>query len=130
MRRFMLALGGLVLGLLLVANVASAHILGFDINDTAVLQSPSQVTVSGHIQCTAGETYTIRVNLAQNDSFGRGAHRGTCSGDVQPWQVQVQLTSGPGFTTGPATACANAGTRQPGTTHRDAVRHCETVQIV
>lgn len=130
MRRFMLAVGALLVGLLLVANVASAHILAFDINDTAVLQSPSQVTVSGHIQCTAGERYTIRVSLAQGSSFGQGVHRGFCSGDVQPWQVQVELTSGPGFTAGPATACANAGTSERGTGHSDRLRHCETVQIV
>lgn len=127
MRRFMLVLGALVIGLLLVASVASAHISFLDITE-ANQTSPSTANVRGVIQCTAGEKYTIRVTLTQPDAQGQGVQRGFCDGSLQTWQVTVQQTSGGSdFQSGPANVCARASTRELGTTHRDSASHCENV---
>ncbi len=127
MRRFMLALVALVMGLLMVATVASAHIQHFNITE-ANRTSPTTVNVRGVIQCTEGEQYTIRVTLTQPGAQGQGVQRGFCTGEPQIWQVTVQSTGGE-FQEGPAEVCARATTRQLGTTHRDAASDCETVQV-
>ncbi|HEX2031635.1 MAG TPA: hypothetical protein VHL78_09580 [Actinomycetota bacterium] len=125
----MLTVVGALVAVMLMATAALAHITFFDIDNTAFRTSPTTVNVRGTIQCTAGETYTIRVTLTQDGNTGQGTQRGFCSGDLQTWQVEVQLVRGTGFQEGPATACAAAQTRERGTDHRDALRHCETVQI-
>lgn len=130
MRRLMLTVVGALVAVMLMATTALAHITFFDIENTAFRTSPSTVNVRGDIVCTDGEQYTIRVTLTQDHSTGQGAQRGFCSGEHQVWQVTVQLVRGPGFQEGPATACANASTRELGTDHRDTERLCETVQIV
>lgn len=130
MKRFMLTLVTLVVGLLLVANVASAHILFFDIDNTAVIHNPDQVTVTGTIQCT-DEVFSIRLVLEQPHAYGTGSTREFCTGDLQRWTVQVTLESGTGFQPGPAEACANVLSQRRGTdAHEVTLRYCEIIELV
>lgn len=129
MRRFMLTVASLIIGVSMLATAASAHVLFFDIDNTATLHNPQQAVVTGTIQCTAGEIFRISVVLTQDEARGTGTDRGTCTGDLQRWTVNVTATQG-SFDPGPATACARVVTQEQGfQAHSDTLRTCEVVQL-
>ena len=83
-----------------------------------------QVVVQGHISCTQGELFRVRVTVNQvatDDSDGalaEGSTHGVCTGDVQEWVVTARtrastvLEAGEG--TGAWRVCALATTRLHG----------------
>src|SRR3989304_8835981 len=88
---------------------AEAHVVTLTVDPKGFILSPggSQVSISGRLACTAGETGSMNVQVGQ---FVRGqvlvfafgsSPPFTCSGAVQSWTVTA-LTFGVGLKPGPA----------------------------
>lgn len=96
---------------LAVASTAFAFINDFTIDDTAVVSKDGlTVTVSGDIQCLAGDT--VEVDVFLNQTSGRLTAAGfgfgflECDGTVQPWSVLVPTNVVP-YKKGPTVAQVN-----------------------
>lgn len=91
-----------------ITGPASAHVEGLTVNPKgAVLHGGSQVSISGTLRCTAGESGSLSVSVSQlvhgqviASAFGFSPTF-TCSGLVQTWTVTA-LTFGIGLKPGPA----------------------------
>ena len=98
-----------VLGIGVRDGPALAHIQNLAINPTGAILRPggSQVSVSGTLSCTAGESGSLSVQVSQFvhgqvivSAFGYSSGF-TCSGIVQSWTVTA-LTFSVGLKPGPA----------------------------
>ncbi len=117
----------------LMVAPASAHVTfgSLDLGDSAV-GNATTIKISGSVTCNAGEKFRAGVTLTQGASEGKGKDPGNnCSGSSQSYLDTVILMSGPGFTSGPATACVRVQTGLPGgtTTHGANSRYCETIAL-
>ena len=117
----------------LMAAPASAHVVFGSLDlDSPAAGTPTTVKVSGTVTCTAGEKFRAGVTLTQGASEGFGNDAGNnCTGSPQSFLATVNLTSGPGFTSGPAEACVRVQTGLPGgsATHGANPQHCETITL-
>ncbi len=111
---FIPALAAIVLlaGFTLSRGVASAD-TALTFNETAELsQTQTMATVTGTIQCTAGDTTDVNVMLLQPSGrqlqIGQGFIEVTCDGTVQDWMVNVTdiVTA---FKPGPASIVVQTG---------------------
>lgn len=121
----------------LLTSVASAHIAFVLVDEEAPRSvSGASVKVFGDIKCTDGEHFSVRVDVTQGSTSGRGASAfAPCLGDTgsganQDWEVNVDVVSGGPFVDGPATACYRAQTKPPGGAVDDSESGCEAVTIV
>lgn len=117
----------------LMVAPASAHVTfgSLDIDDTAT-GTTTTVKVSGTVTCTAGEKFRAGVTLTQGASEGQGNDAGNnCTGSPQSFLATVNLTSGPGFTSGPADAQVRVQTGLPGgsMTHGANPSYSETITL-
>jgi hypothetical protein len=90
-------IGLLLVGFLLGAAVpASAVIAVFTLGMQTFNTATDSATATGNIRCTAGETFTVEVSVAQkNPGYrGNGFTTGTCTGSNQNWTVTVSKVSG------------------------------------
>ncbi|HWH36062.1 MAG TPA: hypothetical protein VNT56_12180 [Acidimicrobiales bacterium] len=133
LKKVMTTLATATVALGVMAGPAAAHVVfgSLDI-DSPASGTPTTVKVSGDVTCTAGEKFRAGVFLTQGASEGFGNDPGNnCTGSSQSWLATVNLTSGPGFTSGPAEACVRVQTGLPGgsTTHGANPQHCETITL-
>ncbi len=82
--------------------------------DDASRTNGSLARLTGSLTCDAGDRYRLTVVLTQGESVGEGRTTGSCTGSSQTFRIVATLSSGPGFTSGPAQACAVATSGTPG----------------
>ncbi len=90
------------LGILGLASPALASIDELELDDTAVLQTSSTLTVTGTIECSADQQGFKMKVLVQQDTgsgitVGRGTDAGTCNGATVSWSALVQAKTGTFF---------------------------------
>ena len=99
---------------LLFAQPTSAAIARNTINPDVELGNRGRTaTVTGPIECTAGDTLQIRltVSQAQTGAWGEGLNFIRCTGELQLWSVKVFALGLSRFESGMAQACAFGITR-------------------
>ena len=72
------------------------------------------VTVTALLECTAGQSVSVRLTLTQDRATGSGVARGTCTGTLTEYPVRVTAQGAAVFTAGPVQACATAINRDDG----------------
>jgi hypothetical protein len=100
-----------------LAPLAFAGIALNTIDPGALVTDDSRhLIVTGPIACTAGEGASLRVTVTQRatGAVAGGRTRITCTGDLQPWEVQLLIQAQATFQAGPATAVAVARTTAAG----------------
>ena len=95
------------------AGPAFANIQTFTIDGDATLAPGGlEVTVTGTLQCSLGESASIGVAVAQDrgqqTATASGSTQLTCDGSLQSWSIHAITNSG--LKTGPAGARARAAT--------------------
>jgi len=95
------------------AGPAFANIQTFTIDGDATLAPGGlEVTVTGTLQCSLGESASIGVAVAQDrgqqTATASGSTQLTCDGSLQSWSIHAITNSG--LKTGPAGARASAAT--------------------
>ncbi len=103
----------------LVAFVAAqpvfAAISNNTIDPTATLSADGRhVTVTGPIECTAGDTLVIRITVteASTGAIGQGHSISPCTGEIQQFSVTATAVGAPSFAEGSGQACALGVTRR------------------
>ena len=99
------------------APVGLARVVWNTINPTGSLSGDlHHLTLTGPIECTAGETAHLRVTVTQRttSAFAEGIGRVTCTGVLQTWQVELSKAGSESFQEGAAIAVALAHTTDRG----------------
>ncbi len=108
---------GLLLAAVLLATPApaTAKLMTNTIGATGTLGAHGRTaTVTALLECTAGQTVSVRVTLTQDQATGTGVARGTCTGSLTEYPVRVAAQGAAAFAAGPAQACAAAINRDDG----------------
>lgn len=101
--------------LLTVPTPATASLTNNTIGATGTLGPHGRTaTATALLECTTGQTISIRVTLTQDQAVGAGVVRGSCTGTLTEYPVRVTAGGAAGFTAGPAQACATAVNRDRG----------------
>src|SRR5438309_7245585 len=78
--------------LVLIAPTAFARVVSNTIDPFATIKANGrQIIVTGPVQCTAGETFDVRVTVTQRatGALAEGRTRFKCSGATQHWLIDA-----------------------------------------